>query len=218
MPEGGIPGNGCIVHLQLRRPSVSWTAHLSHRKLFSVVNGAGPPASLVLWLPLLFASFGRPTSPSSWASVYLFLLRSGLGFNPRSAKSWGRGGWFTGRLDLLFFLGRRRLVPSLHELPQTWASLGGHLFFLVIWRVTHVSYYRGRSLNARVLVHFFLDLWYNNGFLLKSELVNFFLKRRGKCSSFLDYSLCKGHLWKWLGGQRNTLRNGMINWWKIVWS
>ena len=67
MPEGGVPGNGCTVHLQLRRPSASWTVHLSHRKLFSAVNGARPPASLILCLPLLFASFGR---------AYLTFLRS----------------------------------------------------------------------------------------------------------------------------------------------
>ena len=48
MPEGGILGNECTVHLQLRRPSASWTAHLSHKKLFSAVNETGPPASLVL--------------------------------------------------------------------------------------------------------------------------------------------------------------------------
>ena len=48
MSKGGILGNGCTVHFQLRRPSASWTAHLSHRKLLSAVNGAGPPASLVL--------------------------------------------------------------------------------------------------------------------------------------------------------------------------
>ena len=67
MPEGGILGNGCIVRLQLRRPSASWTAHLSHRKLLSVVNKVRPPASLVLCLPLLFASFGR---------AYLTFLKS----------------------------------------------------------------------------------------------------------------------------------------------
>ena len=65
MPEGGIPGNGCTVHLQLRRLSASWTAHLSHRKL--VVNRVGPPASLVLCVPLLLTSFGR---------AYLTFLRS----------------------------------------------------------------------------------------------------------------------------------------------
>ena len=48
MPEGGIPGNGCTVHLQLRRPSASWTVHLSHMKLFSAINEAEPLASLVL--------------------------------------------------------------------------------------------------------------------------------------------------------------------------
>ena len=67
MPEGGILGNGGTVHLQLRRLSVSWTAHLSHGKLLSAVNRVEPPASLVLCLPLLFAPFGR---------AYLTFLKS----------------------------------------------------------------------------------------------------------------------------------------------
>ena len=33
---------------------------------------------------------------------------------------------------LIGLLGERRLVPPLHELPQTWASFWSHLFFLVI--------------------------------------------------------------------------------------
>ena len=48
MPEGSISDNGHTVHLQLRRPSAGWTAHLSHRKLISVINKAGSPAPLVL--------------------------------------------------------------------------------------------------------------------------------------------------------------------------
>ena len=67
MPEGGISGNGCTIHLKLRRPNASWTAHLSHRKLLSAVNRVGLPASLVLCMPLLLASFGR---------AYLTFLKS----------------------------------------------------------------------------------------------------------------------------------------------
>ena len=48
MPEGSIPGNGHTVYLQLRRPSVGWMTHLSHRKLLSAINRVGPPAPLVL--------------------------------------------------------------------------------------------------------------------------------------------------------------------------
>ena len=31
------------------------------------------------------------------------------------------------------------------------------------------------------------------------------------------YSLSKRHLLNWLGDQRNTLWDWMINWWKVVW-
>ena len=48
MPEGSIPGNRHTVYLQLRRPSVGWMTHLSHRKLLSAINIVGPPAPLVL--------------------------------------------------------------------------------------------------------------------------------------------------------------------------
>ena len=130
----------------------------------------------------------RPISPSSGTSVCLFLLRSGLGFSPRSTGSWGGGG-FTGGLDLL-----------------------------LSWGVTHVSYNRGRSLDAQVLVHFFLGFRYNNSYLLKLEPINFSLKRRGRCSPFLGNSLCKWHVLKWLSGKRNSLWNGVIDWWKVVWS
>ena len=67
MPNGGVPGNGYTVHLQFRRLYACWTAYLSHRELFSAVNGVRPPTSLVLRLPLLFASFWR---------AYFTLLKS----------------------------------------------------------------------------------------------------------------------------------------------
>ena len=78
------------------------------------------PDLLLLWscdylcclLPL-----GGPTSPSSGASTYLFLLRSGLGFSPRSVGSWGRGGGFTGGLDLLLSWGEGALfLPFMSSL------------------------------------------------------------------------------------------------------
>ena len=135
----------------------------------------------------------RPISPSSGTSVCLFLLKSGLGFSLRSAGSWGGGGGggggFTGGLDLL-----------------------------LSWGVTHVSCNRGGSLDAQVLVRFFLGFRYNNNYLLESEPINFSLKRRGRCSPFLGNSLCKWHLLKWLSGKRNSLWNGVIDWWKVVWS
>ena len=65
-----------------------------------------------------------PSSPSSTVSSGLFLLRSGLGFNPRSAGIWGGGGGgFAGYLELflswgdgalfLFFINSFRLGPVL---------------------------------------------------------------------------------------------------------
>ena len=77
MPEGGIPGNGCTIHLQLKRPSASWMAHLSHRKLLSAVNRVGSPSSLVLCLPMLFTPFER---------AYLTFLRSFYIFFPPQIK------------------------------------------------------------------------------------------------------------------------------------
>ena len=93
MPNEGIPSNGYTVHLQFRRPYACWTAYLSHRKLFSAVSEVGPPTSLVLRLPLLFASFWR---------AYLTLLKSLLvslppqlrnGLWPEVNRKLRRGRW-----------------------------------------------------------------------------------------------------------------------------
>ena len=48
MPKGGIIRDRYTVHLQLRRLSAGWSAHLSHRRLLSAINRVGPSASLVM--------------------------------------------------------------------------------------------------------------------------------------------------------------------------
>ena len=70
------------------------------------------PNLLLLWscdCLCYFFPLEGPISPSSRASVYLFLLRSGLGFSPRLVGSWRGGGGFTRGLDLLFSWGEGAL-------------------------------------------------------------------------------------------------------------
>ena len=67
MSNGGMLGNRNTIYLQFRRPYARWTAHLSHKRIFSAFNRVGPPTSLVLGLPLLFVSLWR---------AYLALLKS----------------------------------------------------------------------------------------------------------------------------------------------
>ena len=64
---------------------------------------------LLLWscvcLACLFL-FEGPNSPSSAESTGLFLLKSGLGFSPKSTGTWGGGGWgFAGCFDLFLSWG-----------------------------------------------------------------------------------------------------------------
>ena len=207
MSNGGIPGNGDTIHLQFRRPYAWWTAHLSHGRIVSTFNKVGPPTSLVLGHPLLFVSLWR---------TYLTLLRSlmlslspqfRIGLQPKISRELKRGrGRVHWGLGLVGFLGGRRRVPPLHKLSQTFAGFWSHFFGFVVWRVLHISDYRSKGLNAQVLISFFLGLQYNNDFyslrflFFKLELVNFFLKRKGRCNSFLDYSLSKRYLLNWLGG------------------
>ena len=224
MSNGGIPGNGDTIHFQFGRPYARWTAHLSHGRIFPAFNRVGSPTSLVLRLPLLFVSLWR---------AYLALLRilwlslsprARIGFYPKISRKLRRRRrrvhWRFGLVDVL---GDKRHVPPLHKFSQTFARFWSHFFSFVVWRVLHVSDYRSRGSNARVLVNFFLGLRYNNGFcslrffFFKLELVNFFLKWRGRCNPFLSYSLSKRYLLNWLGDQGNTLQNGMIDWWKVVW-
>ena len=56
MSNGGIPGNGDIVHLQFRRSYAQWTVHLSRERIFSAFNRGGPSTSLILRYLLLFVS------------------------------------------------------------------------------------------------------------------------------------------------------------------
>ena len=56
VPNRRIPSDGDTVYLQLRKPCVRCTAHLSHERIFSALNRRGPLASLVLRYSLLFAS------------------------------------------------------------------------------------------------------------------------------------------------------------------
>ena len=118
MSEGGIIRNGHTVHLQLGRPSEGWTAHLSHMKLLSL------SIELDLLLRWSYDCLGcllpleGPISPSSRASSCLFLLRSRLGFSPRSVGSWGEGrGGFIGGLDLFMSWGEGALfLPFISSL------------------------------------------------------------------------------------------------------
>ena len=116
---------------------------------------------LLLWswdcLCCLFP-FGGPISPSSGTSWCIFLLSLGLGFSSGSVRSYGGGGGRFIALRLIGLLGGRHLVLAFMSSLKLWLDFWSHLFCFVFWRVLHVSYYRGRSLNAWVLVFFFLGL------------------------------------------------------------
>ena len=135
MSNGGIPGNGDIVHLKFRRLYARWTAHLSHRRIFSAFNRVGPPTSLVLGHPLLFVSLWR---------AYLALLKSlmlplspqfRIGLQPKISRELRRGRrrrkvhWGFG---LIGFLGGRHHVPPLHKLSQTFARFWSYFFSFVV--------------------------------------------------------------------------------------
>ena len=84
---------------------------------------------LLLWswdfLYCLFL-FGGPISPSSGASCCLFLLSLGLGFSPRSVRSWEGG--FTRGLDLFASWREGTLYLAFMSSLKLWLGFGAISF------------------------------------------------------------------------------------------
>ena len=182
-------------------------------------------ASLILSHFLLFMSLWR---------AYLTFIRDFMLSLPPQLRDWlqpkvsrklrrGRRRVHC-ELGLVGFLWGRHFVPPLHEFPQTFVWFWSHLFYLFVWRVLHISDRRSRGLNTWIFISFFLGLRYKNHFyslclfFFELEFINFFLEWREKtCNSFFGYCYSKGYLLNWWSGQRNTMWDWVINWWKVVW-
>ena len=129
-------------------------------------------------------SFDLPFLPQIWVG-FQPKIRRNLRGRRRRRICW--------RLGLILVLRGWRFIPVPHEFLQTWICLRSH-FFLLVWSISNISYYLGRSLNARMLVCPFFRLRYKDGFFFKLESVNFVFKRRRGSGSFPDDSLAEGYL------------------------
>ena len=151
---------------------------------------------MVLCLPGLLTPFGRAQLSFFSSFSVPFPPQIWVGFQPKIRRNlrgrrMRRICW---RLGLVLVLRGWHFIPVPHKFLQTWTYLRSHCF-LFVRSITNVSYYLGRSLNARVLVCPFFSLRYKDGFFsFKLESVNFVFKRRRGSCSFSDNSFPKWYM------------------------